>query len=388
MAAHPPAPGNRCSSFFKLATAVSLFALLLVASPRWARDGLPALDSKTTPPSSPLSHVAAAAVVAAINGVSGSLWKASRVRVYTGEWLARHELDNSDPPAMTQAMAWFDAPPSASQTPHEMPTAAASECRSDRWAVITSIFAPSELMYQLERMSQWCTVVVADKKTPVGAWLNVTRSGRVKLLTVAEQESMGYRVLALLPWNHFGRKNVGYLFAIAHGARMVYDTDDDNILKSENIPHVDSRAHVRGVGQAWHCAHNDSFTRAWNPYVSFGAPASWPRGYPLDDITVTSQPCGPYADSPPYHIHGFLHPGLTFAVQQSLADVHPDIDGIHRLTRSPLTFSFSNSTAYNGLYGGDNVYSPYNAQATLHEYSAMWGMLLPVTVHGRVSDIW
>ncbi len=32
--------------------------------------------------------------------------------------------------------------------------------------------------------------------------------------------------------------------------------------------------------------------------------------------------------------------------------------------------------------------SPYNAQATLHWYDAFWGLYLPVTVPGRVSDIW
>jgi len=31
---------------------------------------------------------------------------------------------------------------------------------------------------------------------------------------------------------------------------------------------------------------------------------------------------------------------------------------------------------------------PYNAQACLHLYDALWGMLLPSTVHGRVADIW
>ena len=32
--------------------------------------------------------------------------------------------------------------------------------------------------------------------------------------------------------------------------------------------------------------------------------------------------------------------------------------------------------------------TPYNAQATLHFYDAFWALYLPVTVHGRVSDIW
>ena len=34
------------------------------------------------------------------------------------------------------------------------------------------------------------------------------------------------------------------------------------------------------------------------------------------------------------------------------------------------------------------MYAPTNAQATLHTYKALWAMLLPMTVHGRVSDIW
>jgi len=33
-----------------------------------------------------------------------------------------------------------------------------------------------------------------------------------------------------LPWNQFGRKNVGHLYAILHGATTVWDFDDDNEL--------------------------------------------------------------------------------------------------------------------------------------------------------------
>ena len=36
----------------------------------------------------------------------------------------------------------------------------------------------------------------------------------------------------------------------------------------------------------------------------------------------------------------------------------------------------------------ENVVTPYNAQATLHFYDAFWALYLPVTVAGRVSDIW
>jgi hypothetical protein len=33
-------------------------------------------------------------------------------------------------------------------------------------------------------------------------------------------------------------------------------------------------------------------------------------------------------------------------------------------------------------------FSPFNAQATLFMKSAFWSLLLPISVHGRVSDIW
>lgn len=39
-------------------------------------------------------------------------------------------------------------------------------------------------------------------------------------LTPADQEALPYRVISLLPWNHFGRKNVGYLYAVHHGAKV------------------------------------------------------------------------------------------------------------------------------------------------------------------------
>ena len=34
-----------------------------------------------------------------------------------------------------------------------------------------------------------------------------------------------------MPWFSFGRKNIGYIYAIANGAKVIWDFDDDNILK-------------------------------------------------------------------------------------------------------------------------------------------------------------
>lgn len=35
------------------------------------------------------------------------------------------------------------------------------------------------------------------------------------------------------------RKNLGYLYAIHHGATVIYDTDDDNLLINGNIGYDD-----------------------------------------------------------------------------------------------------------------------------------------------------
>jgi len=42
----------------------------------------------------------------------------------------------------------------------------------------------------------------------------------VTYLTPEDQEALPYRITNILPWNHFGRKNVGYLYAVHHGAKV------------------------------------------------------------------------------------------------------------------------------------------------------------------------
>ena len=55
-------------------------------------------------------------------------------------------------------------------------------------------------------------------------------------LTAAMQENMAkdFPLIDVLPWNHFGRKNIGYIYAILHGACIIWDFDDDNILLTKH----------------------------------------------------------------------------------------------------------------------------------------------------------
>ena len=48
-------------------------------------------------------------------------------------------------------------------------------------------------------------------------------------LSLEKQKSLGYRTVEILPFNTYSRKTIaGYLYAIQHGAKIIYETDDDN----------------------------------------------------------------------------------------------------------------------------------------------------------------
>jgi hypothetical protein len=53
----------------------------------------------------------------------------------------------------------------------------------------------------------------------------------IVFLSSDDQQSMGNDFVDSLPWRSFGRKNVGYLYAVARGAKVIWDFDDDNFLK-------------------------------------------------------------------------------------------------------------------------------------------------------------
>ena len=54
---------------------------------------------------------------------------------------------------------------------------------------------------------------------------------QIFFLSSQDQKNMESDFVDLLPWQSFGRKNVGYLYAIARGAQVIWDFDDDNFLK-------------------------------------------------------------------------------------------------------------------------------------------------------------
>eukprot|EP00927_Polykrikos_kofoidii_P085975 TRINITY_DN9494_c0_g1_i1.p1 TRINITY_DN9494_c0_g1~~TRINITY_DN9494_c0_g1_i1.p1 ORF type:complete len:500 (+),score=59.30 TRINITY_DN9494_c0_g1_i1:255-1754(+) len=260
----------------------------------------------------------------------------------------------------------------------------------ERWIVVTSIFQPSPATRMLGKMTHqgWCFVVVADKNGPP----EYDDVDGVVYLTVERQKALHFRIIDHVPWKHFGRKNIGYLYAIAHGAKIIYDTDDDNRLKNADIPilgvgptgelPLPPPASPRPVNVSQPVTNTLSRSNVFNPYPSFQPSCGhiWPRGLPLDYVEGKGVENCTLAsgrlERPP-------------AIQQFLADEDPDVDAIFRLTRKlPCFFAGLPEHLPEVMAIPSQAFLPYNAQATVHLYEAFWGLLLPVTVHGRVSDIW
>ena len=179
--------------------------------------------------------------------------------------------------------------------------------------------------------------------------------------------------------------------ALKHGARTIWDFDDDNMLKfwidgaaAANAPSLDPYMNLTedsNISVEFLKRTNLTSCTVWNPYTHLGIEylPCWPRGMPLSEVHRDSS----------FDLKsetGNMSWG-QLGVVQSVADVQPDLDAIFRIShRILISFKMTNKTRL--VITPDGMFTPYNAQATLHNYPAFWALLLPVTVSGRVSDIW
>ena len=93
-----------------------------------------------------------------------------------------------------------------------------------KFIIITTIFDPTDAVAAFSKLPDWTLVVVGDKKTN-----NNWYFPNVVYLSPDDQSKFNNSYSNQLPWNTYARKNLGYLYAISHGADVIYETDDDNI---------------------------------------------------------------------------------------------------------------------------------------------------------------
>lgn len=246
--------------------------------------------------------------------------------------------------------------------------------RGDLWGVITTIFSVNPAVVDfVGNMPLAKLVVVGDLKTNDEEWRHFAALNSEQVFYLEPDKQKGFQSIQHIPWNHFGRKSIGYLFAMQQNATVIYDFDDDNHL---NVPNLN-------VFQTM--SRYDIVTKhhVYNPYPFFSPEINghkafvWPRGQSLQWI---NDPLTYKAEIVPAE-SSFRQT----AVVQSLANHDPDVDAIYRMTRRlPITFTKSNTI----VIPPRGTFTPWNAQSVLIFKPAFFGMLLPITVTGRVSDIW
>ena len=226
------------------------------------------------------------------------------------------------------------------------------------WIVVTTINPPTAAIGHISALCArgWSAVVVGDTKTPAD-W----SSPGIDFLSVDRQRELFGPFADALPYRHYCRKNLGYLYAISRGAELILETDDDN------IPYPAFGAETEREVAGRYVEH-----RGWvNVYRYFTDELIWPRGLPLDAIH----------DAVPAAREGR---GYRCPVQQYLADSDPDVDAIYRLLfREPVTFRREAPVV---LSAGAEV--PFNSQNTLFFREAFPLLYLPCHVSFRMTDIW
>jgi len=248
---------------------------------------------------------------------------------------------------------------------------------SEKWVVVTTINAPTDPIKKLmELPDPWKIVVIGDKKTKNEEWKVFSDSKKLIFLSVESQLKLNYKTTQYIPYNSYTRKNIGYLYAIEHGAKEIYETDDDNIFTTFDQLYQNFNEEPK-VSYA-----ENTIKTMVNPYAYFGRPTIWPRGFRLYDINLDHEKMF-YVTNPDF----ILSKPLVF---QGLANGDPDVDAIFRLTRAnayyPIRLDFYDML-YPLLYFPGN-YIPINSQNTRFLYQSFPAMALPTTVAFRVCDIW
>jgi hypothetical protein len=227
-----------------------------------------------------------------------------------------------------------------------------------KWIVITTINPPTEAIRSISKLAEsgWSVVVVGDRKTSSN-W----NAPNINYISIVDQKAFYGELADIIPYNHYCRKNLGYLYAISRGAECILETDDDNIPYDSFGHFISKKISVRMIGGA-----------QWvNIYKHFVDELIWPRGLPLDEI----------------HSIGNVSDKVvsrSFPIQQYLADLDPDVDAVYRLVlNKEVTF------VGKSIFGLEiNSWVPFNSQNTLFYHEAFPLLYLPCHVSFRMTDIW
>jgi hypothetical protein len=220
------------------------------------------------------------------------------------------------------------------------------------YVVITSINNVTESVRKFSEKNNCHVVVIGDLKSTKYDYPNVT------FIDVNEQLKLKFKSISTTPFNHYSRKNIGYLYAMKNGAELIYDTDDDT------IPYDNW-----GL-RKFECKKTILSPKIVNPYDFFTNEKCWPRGMDIRFINTKTE----------YRLD---NKDTNIGVWQGVIDDDSDFDAIYRLTiNKHIKFNQNDDISLD-----KNCYAPFNTQSTLWNNLFYVLLYIPISVDFRFSDI-
>ncbi|KAF3666552.1 hypothetical protein T459_13634 [Capsicum annuum] len=248
--------------------------------------------------------------------------------------------------------------------------------RSEKWIVVSVSDYPSNSIRKLGRIKGWQVLAIGNSRTPKD-W-NVKG---IIYLSLDMQAKLGFRVVDYLPYDSYVRKTVGYLFAIQHGAKKIFDVDDRGDVIDDDIGrHFDAELIGEGARQEviLQYSHENPNRTVVNPYIHFGQRSVWPRGLPLENVGEIGHE----------EFYTEIFGGKQY-IQQGISNGLPDVDSVFYFTRKSgleaFDIRFDEHAPKVALPQGMMV--PVNSFNTIFHSSAFWGLMLPVSVSTMASDV-
>lgn len=218
--------------------------------------------------------------------------------------------------------------------------------------VVTSIHPVNTVLRVLSNRSS-DLIIVGDKKSPPSYDINC------EYLDVKLQEEIPAYASLSLPFNHYSRKNAGYLNAILSGYDMIYDTDDDNTPLFED-----------GITFKFDEMVTASSLMI-NVYGLYTTKNIWSRGFPHSELGRLRSNTSFPTDKKPSIVYG-------------LCDGDTDVDAIYRIVNKDIDIAFTGVP----LVINNKHLIVFNSQSTFWvDPEVFVCMYLPVTVTSRFSDI-
>ncbi len=249
---------------------------------------------------------------------------------------------------------------------------------SGLYCVITTIQPPTASVARLVRKVEQANgtlVVVGDSKGPRQYQCHGD-PGRdtVRFFAFADQPELPFKLAVRLPAGHYARKNIGYLWAMAEHAAVIYETDDDNAPMPHWSVRTQEVANCRVVPKKVTASGRPG--GGWyNIYKNFSDEFIWPRGFPLDRVR---QGAIATADLAVHH--------CSSPIQQGLVNGSPDVDALWRIVFD-RDFVFSCQQGLSVLLSPGN-WCPFNTQNTWFWPDAYPLLYIPSHCSFRMCDIW